>query len=86
LEHPGYREVGGVATGECGGHFDDERDDQDGPGDPDDHGESVDEGLIGDALAVEGSADLRRVGNVVREGPADEVPKRPGDGADEDGE
>ena len=41
---------------------------------------------VGDALAVEGPADLRRAGNVVWEGPADEVPQRPRDAADEGGE
>ena len=86
LEDPGHREAGGVAAGECGGDLDGERDDQDGPGDPHDHGEGVDEGLGRDALAVEGPADLRGGGNVVREGPADEVPQRPRDAADQDGE
>ena len=42
--------------------------------------------LVGDALAVEGAADLGGAGNVVREGPADEVPQRPGDAGDQGGE
>jgi hypothetical protein len=66
--------VRSVASRECGGDFDDERDHQDSPRNPHDHGEGVDEGLVGDALAIEGSADLRRAGNVVWEGPSDEVP------------
>jgi hypothetical protein len=75
-----------MASGECGGDLDRQGDHQDSPRDPHDHGEGVDECLVGDALAVKGPADLRRAGNVVWERPADEVPQRPRDAADEQGE
>ena len=78
LEDPGDREVGGVAAGERGGDLDREGGDEGGPGGPDHDGERVDEALGGDALAVEGPADLAGGGKVVRERPADEVPQRPG--------
>jgi hypothetical protein len=74
LEDPCDGEAGGVVAGECGGDLDGDRRHEGGPGDPDDDGEGVDEGLVGDALAVEGAADLGGGGNVVWKGPADEVP------------
>ncbi len=83
---PGDGQVGWVASGEGGGDLDRQRGDQGGPGEPDHHGQGVDEGLGRDALAVEGAADLGGARHVVRERPADEVPQRPGDPAHEGGE
>jgi hypothetical protein len=86
LEDPGNGKAGGVVPGECGGDLDSDRRHEGGPGDPDDDSEGIDEGLVGDALAVEGAADLVGAGNVVWEGPAHEVPERPGDAGDQGGE
>jgi hypothetical protein len=86
LEDPGNREPGGVPAGQSSGKLDDDGHDKHGPGDPNHHGESVDKGLIGDALLVQGVAYLSRGGQVVWEGPADEMPQRPGDPNHEAGE
>ena len=86
LEDAGQGQARGVLPGEGGGDLDGDRGDEDGPGEPDHHGQGVDEGLVGDAVAVEGATDLAGGGDVVREGPADEVPQRPRDAGDQDGQ
>jgi hypothetical protein len=68
-----------VASGEGSGNLNDDGRDEHGPGDPDHHGQGVDQGLIGDALLVEGVAHLSGRGQVVWERPANEVPERPRD-------
>jgi hypothetical protein len=78
LKDTGERESPGVAAGNGGGDLGGEGNDQNGPRDPDHCGEGVDEGLRRDPLAVEGSANLGGGREVMREGPADEVPERPG--------
>ena len=83
LEGSGDGEPAGAPAGERGGNLNGERCDEDDPGEPDDHGEGVDEGLGGDALTVEGAAELCGRGEVVWQRPADEVPERPGGPGDE---
>ena len=83
LEGPGEGEAAGATPREGGGDLGCQRGHERDPGEPDHHGEGVDEGLGGDAVVVEGPADLGGGGHVVREGPADEVPQRPRDASDE---
>jgi hypothetical protein len=86
LEDPGEGEAAGATPREGGGDLCGQRGHERGPGEPDHHGEGVDEGLGRDAVVVEGPADQGGGGHVVREGPADEVPQRPRDPGYEGGE
>jgi hypothetical protein len=79
LKDSRHRQVSGMATREGGGDLGDKSDDERGPGNPDDDGERIDQGLVRDALAIEGSTHLAGRGDAVRERPAHEVPQRPRD-------
>jgi hypothetical protein len=86
LEDAGDREAPGAPSRQRGGDLGGDRGDEDGPGDPHHHRQRVDEGASRDPVAVERVADLCCGGDVVREGPADVVPQRPGDAGHEGGE
>ena len=67
-----------MPAGQGGGDLNEEGGDEGGPAEPHHDGQGVDEGLGGNALTVERPAHLGGRGDVVRKGPADEVPERPG--------
>jgi hypothetical protein len=83
LEEAGQRQPRHASPGEGGRELSGDRDHQDCPGNPDHQGQGVHKGLVGNALLVEGAADLARGRDMMRKGPANEVPQGPRDSDDQ---